>query len=170
MAHASHDRTWPPKQLPYNLEHGTNQIMDANNSTPTTAQTNAALLCIRIASALAFLFHGSQILFGAFGGRGPQGFAQSMHMPVIIGYLVGLAQFAGGLAIITGVLTRIGAICIIIVMLGAIFLVHITHGFDIGKRGIEYALTQLLIGVALLITGAGEYSLTSRLPEQWRKW
>jgi hypothetical protein len=56
------------------------QAMDANNSTPTAAQMNAALLCIRIASALVFLFHGSLILFGAFGGPGPQGFAQFMHM------------------------------------------------------------------------------------------
>jgi putative oxidoreductase len=82
---------------------------------------------------------------------------------------VGLAQFAGGLAILTGVLIRIGAMCIIIVMLGAILLVHLPHGFDISKGGMEYAFTQLLIAIALLITGAGSYSLTSRLPEQWRK-
>ena len=82
---------------------------------------------------------------------------------------MGLAQFAGGLAILTGVLIRIGAMCIIIVMLGAILLVHLPHGFDISKGGMEYALTQLLIAIALLITGAGSYSLTSQLPERWRK-
>jgi putative oxidoreductase len=49
-------------------------------------------------------------------------------------------------------------------MLGAIFLVHLPHGFDIGKAGIEYALTQLLIAIALLINGAGAYSLAPRLP------
>ncbi len=137
--------------------------------TPGPAQTNAALLILRIASALAFLYHGSAILFGAFGGPGPQGFAGFMHMPAIVGYLVGLAQFAGGLAILSGVLIRLGAACIIVVMLGAIFLVHLPRGFDIGKGGYEYALTQLLIAVVLLITGAGTYSLAPRLPASLRK-
>jgi uncharacterized membrane protein YphA (DoxX/SURF4 family) len=44
-----------------------------------------------------------------------------MHMPTVVGYLVGLAQFAGGLAILSGVLIRLGAACIVVVMLGAIF-------------------------------------------------
>jgi uncharacterized membrane protein YphA (DoxX/SURF4 family) len=54
-------------------------------------------------------------------------------------------------------------------MLGAIFLVHLPHGFDISKHGMEYALTQLLIALALLIAGGGTYSLGSRLPEGLRK-
>src|SRR6516164_4323500 len=74
--------------------------------TPTPAQINIALLILRIASAIAFLYHGSAILFGAFGGPGPQGFSAHMHMPTVVGYLVGLAQFAGGLAILSGVLIR----------------------------------------------------------------
>ena len=140
------------------------------SSTLVPAQTDAALLILRIASGLVFLYHGSAILFGAFGGPGPQGFAGFMHIPVVVGYLVGLAQFAGGLAILSGVLIRLGAACIIVVMLGGIFLVHLPHGFDIGKGGYEYALTQLLIAVALLITGAGTYSLAPRLPASLRKW
>ena len=66
-------------------------------TTTLSPQLNLALLVLRIASALAFLFHGSAILFGAFGGPGPAGFAGFMHMPLIVGYLVGLAQFAGGI-------------------------------------------------------------------------
>ena len=138
-------------------------------ATPEPAQFNAALLILRIASAPVFLYHGSAILFGAFGGPGPQGFSAFMHMPVVVGYLVGLAQFAGGLAILSGVLIRLGAVCIVVVMLGAIFLVHLPHGFDIGKSGVEYALTQLLIALALLITGAGAYSLAAWLPTSLRK-
>lgn len=136
---------------------------------PRPAQIDAALLILRIASAAVFLYDGSAILFGAFGGPGPRGFSAFMHMPLIVGYLVGLAQLAGGLAILSGVLIRLGAACIIVVMLGAIFLVHLPHGFDLGKGGIEYALTQLLIALALLIAGAGGYSLAPWLPAPLRK-
>lgn len=128
-----------------------------------------ALLAIRIAAAMAFLFHGSGILFGLFGGPGPRQFAEQMHFPVVVGYLVGLAQVGGALAVLAGVLTRIGAACIAVVMLGAIFLVHLPHGFDIRKGGIEYPLTQLLIALALLMAGAGRYSLTGSLPLSLRK-
>ena len=81
-----------------------------------------------------------------------------------------LAQVAGGLASLSGVLIRLGAACIIIVMLGAIFFVHLSHGFDVIKGGIEYAFTQLLIAIALLMTGAGVYSLAPRLRKPLRKW
>jgi putative oxidoreductase len=139
------------------------------STTPTASQMNLALLLIRIASALAFLYHGGAILFGWFGGPGPHGFAAYMKMPDAIGYLVGLAQFAGGLAMLTGILIRVGAVCIIIVMLGAIFLVHLAHGFDVSAGGLEYALTQLLVAAAMLVTGAGAYSLAGMLPPSLRK-
>ena len=144
-------------------------MASSSDSLSTPGQTSLALLIIRIAAGLAFLYHGSAILFGAFGGPGPQGFSAHLHAPVIVGYLIGLAQFAGAIAVLTGLLIRIGAICIIIVMLGAIFLVHLPHGFDVSKGGMEYPLTQLLIALALLIAGGGAYSLGSLLPEGLRK-
>src|SRR5690348_13478238 len=114
----------------------------ANTNTPGATQINAALLLLRIASAVAFLYHGSAILFGAFAGPGPESFAASHHWPVFIAYLVGVAQVAGGLAIASGVLFRVGAASVFLVMVGAIFLVHLPHGFDVSNGGVEYALTQ----------------------------
>lgn len=130
---------------------------------------NAALLILRVACATVFLYHGSATLFGAFGGPGPQGLAAALHAPVLAGYLVGLAQFCGGLAVLTGVLFRIGLACIAIVMLGAIFLVHLPHGFNIGNNGMEYALTELLLAIALLLVGAGEWTLRFRTPQDRSK-
>src|SRR6266536_6277062 len=121
-----------------------------NANTPRAVRLSAALLLLRGASSMAFLYHGSGILFGAFGGPGPVQFGAGNHWPPIVGYMVGIAQFGGGLAMLTGMLTRIGALGILIVMLGAIFTVHLPNGYDIGKGGIEYALTQLLIAVAIL--------------------
>jgi putative oxidoreductase len=147
--------------------HEMNSLQAAN--APQPAQISAALLVLRIASALAFLYHGSGILFGAFGGPGPHQFAAGHQWPVVVAYLVGLAQLAGGLAVLTGMLFRLGAACIIAVMLGAIFLVHLPHGFDVSKGGAEYALTQLLLAIALLFTGPGAYSLSSLLPGWLKK-
>ena len=157
-------------------ELGEEMLMSSASSSSTgsnrgtdTVSVNAALLLLRIASAAAFLYHGSAILFGAFGGPGPRQFSAFMHMPPIVGYLVGLAQFCGGLAVLTGIFIRIGTACILVIMLGAVFLVHLPHGFDISKGGFEYALAQLLIALALLICEAGAYSLTFLLPPALRK-
>jgi len=139
------------------------------NSQPLPARFDFALLVLRIAAALVFLYHGSAILFGAFGGPGPVAFAGYMHAPAVIGYLVGIAQFAGGLALLTGILHRFGAVCIMIVMLGAIFLVHLPHGFSVAKNGYEFALTEFLLTLALLLTGPGAYSLNPMLPASFRK-
>ena len=130
----------------------------------TTRELNFELLVMRFACALPFLYHGSAILFGKFGGPGPANFAAFMHMPTIVGYLVGLAQFAGGIAILTGALIRVGTVCVIIVMAGAIYFVHRPNGYDIGHGGMEYALTELLLALGLLLAGAGKYSLGRILP------
>ena len=141
----------------------------SSSNSPSSSQHNLALLVLRVACSLVFLYHGSAILFGSFGGPGPAGFSAFMHTPIAVGYLVGLAQFAGGLAILMGVLFRTGAVCIIIVMLGAIFLVHFSHGCDVSKGGLEYAFTELCLAFALFLIGPGAYSLNSSLPAAIRK-
>jgi len=143
-------------------------ITNSFSSSPVR-ELNLELLIMRIACSLPFIYHGAAILFGAFGGPGPHNFAAFMHAPDIVGYLVGLAQFAGGLAILLGALLRVGAASVIIVMLGAIFLVHLPNGYDIGHQGIEYALTELLLSLGLLLSGPGKFSLASVLPGPLQK-
>lgn len=135
----------------------------------SSSRNNLALLILRVACALPVLYHGSGILFGAFGGPGPHAFAAHQHLPDVYGYLVGLAQFGGGLAILLGVLQRIGSVCVIIVMIGAIFRVHLHHGYNVGTGGMEFALTVLLVALALLLTGPGDFCLSSLLPAPLRK-
>lgn len=142
---------------------------DSTAPAPTSAGTNFGLLIVRVACALPVLYHGSGILWGAFGGPGPQGFAAYQHLPVAYGYLVGLAQVAGGIAILTGALLRTGAICLIIVMIGAIYRVHLPHGYNIATGGMEFALTVLLLSLALLFTGPGSFALRGILPRPLRK-
>jgi putative oxidoreductase len=135
----------------------------------TTRELNLELLIMRIACSLPFIYHGAAILFGVFGGPGPHNFAAFMHAPDIVGYLVGLAQFAGGIAILLGALLRVGCVSVIIVMCGAVFMVHLPNGYDISHQGMEYALTELLLSLGLLLAGPGKFSLASVLPAPLRK-
>ena len=131
---------------------------------PTDPQISAALLLARLALAIPFLYHGSAILFGAFNGPGLKGFSAFTHMPLFVALLVGLAQFCGGLAVLTGVLARLGAACIAIVMLGAVLMVHLPHGYEVNKGGFEYALALLLLALGIAVAGAGHYTLAHFLP------
>src|SRR5712692_4161237 len=45
----------------------------------------------------------------------------------------------------------------------------VSRGRGLNKGGLEYTLTQLLIALALLLTGAGRYSLAAALPASLRK-
>ena len=135
--------------------------MNTTTWSPDSRQAGIALLLIRIAAGLAFLYHGAGILFGAFGGPGVAGFAAHNHFPLWVAYLAGLAQFCGGVSLLTGIVARLGALAILPVMAGAIYLVHWQHGFAVTNGGIEYPLTQALIALAILVAGAGPYSLVA---------
>ena len=119
-----------------------------------TAQ-DAALLVVRLAVGIPFIFHGAQIAFGAFGGPGLQGFAGFGHLPLPAAALVVYGEILGGLAGLFGVLTSLASVGILVIMLGAIFKVHLPHGYDVQKGGFEYPLTQVFLTVALLFAGPG---------------
>src|SRR5260370_37573098 len=95
---------------------------------PELTRIGIALLLLRIACAAAFLYHGSGILFGAFSGPGPAGLSASHHWPLAVGYLVGLAQVAGALAVLAGVLFLLGAAVRFICVVGGVFFVHLPPG------------------------------------------
>ncbi|MGE4546864.1 MAG: DoxX family protein [Desulfurella sp.] len=115
-----------------------------------------SIFIIRLALALTFIYHGSGILFDAFDGPGLVVFSGYMHFPLFIAFLVGLAEFCGGLSMLSGILIRLGALSIMIVMIGAILIVHLPHGFDIQKGGMEYALTEFLMALSVFITQGGK--------------
>src|SRR5436309_6446571 len=89
---------------------------------------DGALLSLRIASGLAFLYHGGASLFGLFGGPGPRRFALDHGYPIVLGDVVGLAQVAGAIAVLSGILTGVGGGAVSMVMRGACFLGRRSHG------------------------------------------
>jgi putative oxidoreductase len=139
-------------------------MTQANTTTGTintTSATDTVLVLVRLAVGIPFIFHGASIALGAFGGPGLHGFSSFTHMPLPIAALVGYGELLGGLGILFGVLTRIASTGILIIMLGAIFMVHLPHGYDLQKQGIEYPLTHVFLTIALIIAGPGAYSALS---------
>src|SRR5437667_3027476 len=119
---------------------------------------NLGLAALRVAVATIFIRHGAQKLF-VFGFAGVTGAFTHMGVPFpgLMGPLIGLLEFFGGLALVIGLLTRLVALGLVFDMLGAILLVQLKRGFSC------YELEFLLLGssLALVLTGAGRFSVDS---------
>ena len=79
------------------------------------------------------------------------------------------AAVAGGLGLIAGFLTRIAALGVSGLIVGAIFVVHLQNGFFMNwmgnqkGEGYEYHLLALAIAAALMLRGAGPFSVDRSL-------
>lgn len=133
-------------------------------------------LILRLTLGLVMFPHGAQKLMGWYGGFGFSGtmgfFTDAMHLPWIIAFLVIIGEFFGSLGLLVGFLTRFNAASLGVIMIGAIVTSHIPHGFFMnwaGKQageGYEYHLLVIGIGLALLVTGAGRWSLDRIIAEK----
>ena len=133
-------------------------------------------LVLRLTLGLVMFPHGAQKLFGWYGGFGFGGtmgfFTQQMGMPWVIAFLVIIGESFGSIALLLGLLTRFTAAGFGVIMLGAITMVHLPHGFFMnwsGKQageGYEYHLLVIGLAAALLITGAGRWSVDREIAER----
>jgi putative oxidoreductase len=119
------------------------------------------LLLLRLVVGLLFVGHGTQKLFGWFGGGGPQGTAGffssvGYRIPAVMAIAAGLSETAGGLLLASGLLTPLAAFLLATVMLNAIATVVFPKGF---LGGYEFEFTLLTVAIALTATGPGELSL-----------
>jgi putative oxidoreductase len=136
---------------------------------------NLATLALRLALGIVMFPHGAQKLLGWFGGRGLMGTIHGFAAAGIsapFAFLNIVAEFFGPLGLVTGLLTRLAAFGIGVVMVVAALRSNIKYGFFMnwsGKfqgEGIEYHILALGIAVALLLMGGGAWSLDRIL---WRK-
>ncbi len=130
--------------------------------------TDIALLILRFVLGLTFLGHGSQKLFGWFGGAGLKGTIAmmgqlGMRPSWLWGGMAALTEFGGGLLVLLGFLSPVGSLGIISSMLVAIVYVHWKNGFWNMKGGLEYPLIIMTAALAIAITGMGKYSLDAFL-------
>src|SRR5436190_18178056 len=126
-------------------------------------RVNVGLAVLRIAVATIFIRHGAQKLF-VFGFGGVAGMFGHMGIPFPgrMGPLIGVLEFFGGIALVIGLLTRLVALGFVCDMLGAILLVLLKKGFS----GFELEFMLLGSSVALVLMGAGRYSVDSLLADR----
>ena len=128
----------------------------------------AGALALRVPVGVIFAAHGAQKLFGWFGGYGLEGTGQffgsiGLTPGYLMALLAGLVEFFGGLALVFGILVRPAAAALAFAMLIAVFAVHWSKGFFASNGGYEYALALLAASVALVLSGAGRFSVDRSL-------
>ena len=104
---------------------------------------------LRLSLAATFLYHGATKLpvEGAM-----------MGMPAAMVWMLALAEVAAGIMLIAGafgkeLLTRLGALIVVVVMVGAIAMVHAKNGFNVMNGGMEFQLLMLASGLYLAAKG-----------------
>jgi putative oxidoreductase len=96
---------------------------------------NLGLLILRLALGGIFVYHGVNKVLQPGGVEGFVKIVESLNLPVVpampAAYAALVAEVGGGLLIILGVLPRLGALALAVVMAVAIYKVHLPHGFDL---------------------------------------
>ena len=124
-------------------------------------------LPVRLALGIIFIGHGAQKVFGAWGGPGWAKFTAAdapfafMRPAWLWLAMAAVAELVGGLLVLLGLLTRVGAFFLAVTMTVAMVGVH--WGAFFMPRGIEYTVALLGMSLALLIAGGGRFSVDERL-------
>jgi len=128
-----------------------------------SAGVDAALLVLRLVLGVLMLLHGigklpspPDFIVGALAKAG---------LPSVLAYGVYLGEIVGPVLIIIGVWTRLGAFLIAGNMVVAVLMAHTGDLFHMNKEGgyaLELQAMYLFTAVALVLTGAGRYSVGGR--------
>lgn len=106
---------------------------------------------LRLSLAATFLYHGL--------GKFPVAeFSQNFGMPLLLAWAVTIAELIAGVCLIAGalgkeMLTRLGGLIVLVIMIGAIAMVHAKNGFNAMNGGYEFQLLMLVTGLYFLARG-----------------
>jgi putative oxidoreductase len=131
------------------------------------------LLILRLILGATMAAHGLQKLFGAFDGPGIDGFGGALggvgftSQTTLLSWITALTELGGGLLLVLGLFTPIGAAAILGIAASIVF-VKFGNGFFMGpQQGFEYELMIGAVALALLFTGSGRIALDKNTP--WRR-
>jgi putative oxidoreductase len=128
-------------------------------------------LILRVVVGSLFFGHGTQKLFGWFGGHGPDATAQmfeslGMRPGKRNALAAGAAEAGGGVGIALGLATPFSAAVLVSTMLTAIHRVHLKNGPWATDGGYEYNLVLIAAVLALSEVGPGELSFDHALGQE----
>lgn len=129
---------------------------------------SVALLIVRLILGVGLVAHGTQKLFGWFGGHGLDGtggFFESIGFRPgkLFALMAGLGETAGGLLTILGLGGALGPVLIVLVMVVAIGSVHYNKGYFATNGGWELNATIIATAIAVAFAGNGLYALDNAL-------
>jgi putative oxidoreductase len=127
------------------------------------------MLFLRVVVGLLLFAHGTQKLFGWFGGHGPRGtagffgslgFRRQHALPMAV--VAGLSE-AAGLLLALGFLTPLAALAIATTMVVAVGTVHWKNGLWVTNGGYEFNLVLWAVAVMVAASGPGRFSVDGAL-------
>lgn len=121
---------------------------------------NVGLLWLRLLMGVGIAHHGYGKVFGGMMERFVQGVAQmGFPAPELFAWMAALSEFAGGLLIVAGFLTRPAAFFVFFTMAVAAFVTHSADPFDVK----ELALAYWAMASTLILTGPGKFSIDRKI-------
>jgi len=130
------------------------------------------LLIIRLVIGGLLFAHGTQKLFGWYGGYGLDGtggfFASLGFRPGRrMALIAGVSEAGGGALLVLGLFTPLGAAMILGTMIAAATSVHAPHGLWATNGGYELPIVNALVATGLAFTGAGSASIDHAVGIPW---
>ena len=110
-------------------------------------------LLLRLGLAAIFIYHGIDLVQK----EGGAGWNPSLSKPEQLA--VAWGELLGGIALALGLLTRLAALGIAVIMVGAIAKVHWENGFSILNKGWEYNFLIIVVCVAVMLLGPGNVAV-----------
>lgn len=127
---------------------------------------------LRLTLAGVMFPHGAQKVLGWFGGygfAGTHGYMTSIGIPAALATVAIVTEFLAPIALALGIGTRVAALSLVGLMVGAVVTVHLPYGFFMnwtgaqGGEGFEYHLLVIGMALALMVAGGGRWSVDRTL-------
>ena len=111
---------------------------------------------IRAALGVTFLVHSLK----KFDPSWQAWLVDTAGLPAEMQLPIALAEFLGGIFLLTGVLTRITGVVFSVILLGAIFHIRFENGFFISEGGWEWDMIMLAVALTIIAAGPGRISIS----------
>lgn len=126
---------------------------------------NLLLLAVRLILAYGF-YTPAKMKWNDIHAIGSWFESMGYPLPYLNAYLAGITEVTGVVLLLLGLGTRLISLPLIVVMLVAIFTVHIGNGFEAGNNGFEIPLYYILMLLTLIVFGAGKFSVDQLLTKK----